>query len=384
MGDSAHDAAALRLPGLLSAEQLLRSAGYLVRCQEPDGAIPWFPGGHTDVWDHVECAMALTVTGTAVPEHAEAARRAYRWLERTRHPDGGWPAKFRQGTPVTGLREANHAAYPAVGLFHHLLTTGDAAFAERMWPLVDEGLEFVLALRGEHGEILWARDEDGSAGDHALLTVCASVHHALRCGAALGARLGRDRPEWTAAADTLAALIDGHEDLFADRSRFSMDWFYPILGGAVRGVAAKERIRDRWDRFVVAGLGVRCVSDQPWVTAAESAELVLALAAMGETGTAVRVLRDVQHLRDADDGVYWTGYQFAEQVRWPVERSTWTSAAVILAVDALTRTTGGSRVFLHTWEDDAPRTWESRRPAGVGAVCAPAPPTGRGTGDTRV
>lgn len=345
---------ALYLPGVLSAEQLQRSAHYLVHSQEATGAIPWFPGGHTDVWDHVECAMALTLTGRNVPEHAEAARRAYLWLARSRHPEGGWPAKFRQGVPATELREANHAAYPAVGLFHHLLVTGDAAFAERMWPVVDEGLGFVLGLRGEHGEILWARSEDGTPGDHALLTVCASVHHALRCGAALAARLGRDRPEWTAAADRLAVLINEREDMFADRSRFSMDWFYPVLGGAVRGTAAKERIEERWDRFVIPGLGVRCVSDQPWVTAAESSELVLTLAAMGDVETGVRVLREVQHLRDADDGVYWTGYQFAEQVRWPVERSTWTSAAVILAVDALTRTTPGSQVFLHTWDEVFP------------------------------
>jgi hypothetical protein len=131
-----------------------------------------------------------------------------------------------------------------------------------------------------------------------------------------------------------------------------MDWFYPVLGGAVRGAAAKERIAERWDRFVVPGLGVRCVSDQPWVTAAETSELVLALAAVGDVDAGVRLLRDVQHLRDTDDGAYWTGYQFAEQVRWPVERSTWTSAAVILAVDALTGTTPGSRVFLHTWDGD--------------------------------
>ncbi|WP_285731690.1 prenyltransferase [Nocardiopsis sp. ATB16-24] len=339
------------LPGVLSAEQLHRSASYLVHSQEPSGAIPWFPGGHTDVWDHVECAMALTVTGRTVPEHAEAARRAYLWLADSRHPEGGWAAKFRQGTAVTRLREANHAAYPAVGLFHHLLITGDLAFAERLWPVVEEGLDFVLDLRGDHGEILWARAEDGSRGDHALLTVCASVHHALRCGAALATRLGRERPTWAAAADRLSVLINGHEDLFADRSRFSMDWFYPILGGAVRGASAKERVEERWDRFVVPGLGVRCVSDQPWVTAAETSELVMALAAMGDTETGTRILRDVQHLRDADDGVYWTGYQFAEQVRWPVERSTWTSAAMILAVDALTETTPGSRVFLHTWDE---------------------------------
>ena len=28
--------------------------------QEPSGAIPWAPGEHVDVWNHVEVAMALT------------------------------------------------------------------------------------------------------------------------------------------------------------------------------------------------------------------------------------------------------------------------------------------------------------------------------------
>jgi hypothetical protein len=42
----------------------------------------------------------------------------------------------------------------------------------------------------------------------------------------------------------------------------------------------------------------------------------------------------MQHLRD-DDGSYWTGLVFDEGVRWPVERTTWTAAAVVLAVDAL-------------------------------------------------
>src|SRR5699024_6978812 len=178
----------------------------------------------------------------AVPEHAEAARRASLWLDAMRRPDGGWSAKYRQGVPATPLREANHAAYPAGGIFHHLLTTGDEAFAEHMWPTVESGLEFVLALRGNHGEILWARSEDGNPGDQALHTVCSSVHPASRCGAALGAHLGRPRPAWNAAADRLATLINEREDLFTDRSRCSMDWFYPVLGGAVRGEAARARL----------------------------------------------------------------------------------------------------------------------------------------------
>ena len=42
-----------------------------------------------------------------------------------------------------------------------------------------------------------------------------------------------------------------------------------------------ERIDGRWSEFVLDGVGVRCVSDHPWVTAAETAECVMALDAIG-------------------------------------------------------------------------------------------------------
>jgi len=95
---------------------------------------------------------------------------------------------------------------------------------------------------------------------------------------------------------------------------------------------------------VVPGLGVRCVDDQPWVTGAESCELVLALHAAGQPDAAARLFADVQHLRDTD-GAYWTGWQFAHQQHFPAECSAWTAAAVILAADALSGTTGGAGVF---------------------------------------
>ena len=133
-------------------------------------------------------------------------------------------------------------------------------------------------------------------------------------------------------------------DLFADKSRFSMDWYYPVLGGVLRGPAADRRLAQSWDTFVVPGLGVRCVDDQPWVTGAESCELVLALHAAGQDAAATRLFADVQHLRDSD-GAYWTGWQFAHRQHFPGERSAWTAAAVILAADALSGTTGGANVF---------------------------------------
>jgi hypothetical protein len=95
---------------------------------------------------------------------------------------------------------------------------------------------------------------------------------------------------------------------------------------------------------VVPGLGVRCVSDEPWVTGAETAELAMALDAAGDTDRALALLADVQHLRNPD-GSYWTGWQFENGAHYPAERSAWTAAAMILAADALSGTTAGAGLF---------------------------------------
>ena len=161
---------------------------------------------------------------------------------------------------------------------------------------------------------------------------------------ALAEFMGEPQPDWELAADQLGHVIAAHPEAFADKSRFSMDWYYPVLGGPVRGDAARNRIASRWAEFVVPDLGIRCVSDEPWITGAETCELVLALDAIGEIGEALGIYASVQHLRD-ESGAYWTGWQFANQQYFPAERSSWTAAAVVLAADALARATGGADLF---------------------------------------
>ena len=46
------------------------------------------------------------------------------------------------------------------------------------------------------------------------------------------------------------------------------------------------------------------------------------------------------------DGAYWMGRQVDEKVFWPMEKPGWTSAAVILAYDALNNFSKGSKIFL--------------------------------------
>ncbi|HEX6468428.1 MAG TPA: prenyltransferase [Streptosporangiaceae bacterium] len=348
--------------------ELVATARSIAAQQEPSGAIPWFAPtegipGHVDAWNHVEAAMALTVAGLTEP-----ARRAYDWLRGAQRADGSWPAKWVLGEITEPGGESNHAAYIAVGVWHELLVTGDAAFAELMWPTVRRAIEFVLGLQTARGEIIWMREPDGMPGDHALLTGCSSIYQSLRCAVALGEYLGDPQPDWELAADQLGHVVARHPEAFADKSRFSMDWYYPVLCGPVRGPAASIRLAAGWDTFVVDGLGCRCVSDQPWVTGAETCELVLALHAIGDR-RAPGLFRMMQHLRH-EDGSYWTGYQYANDRHFPGDRSTYTAAAVILAADALTGTTRGAAIFREI--DGIPLgPCAPADPAACG--CAPAP-----------
>jgi len=331
-------AAVPAVPGVLGAAEVLATARSIEHAQEPSGAVRW-PDGHVDVWDHIECAMALSAAGLSGP-----ARRAYDWLRRSQRADGSWPRTFVDGAVTDPAAESNHAAYAAVGVWHELQVSGDGEFAEAMWPTVRRAVGSVLGMQAPGGEIAWERDAQGVLADYALLTGCSSIHQGLRCAVALADYVGESQPDWELAADELAHVVACHPESFADKSRYSMDWYYPVLGGAVRGAAGAERLAAGWETFVVPGLGVRCVSDHSWVTGAESCELVLALDAVGQHAAAAALFADVQHLRDRAGG-YWTGWQFANRQHYPAEQSAWTAAAVILAADALSGSTGGAGIF---------------------------------------
>jgi hypothetical protein len=326
------------VPGVLTATEVLATAEHIASRQEPGGAISW-PDGHTDAWDHVECAMALSVCGLSGP-----ARRAYDWLRHTQRADGSWPKRTEAGIVTDAAAETNQTAYVAVGTWHEFQLTGDTGFLAQMWPVVRRAIGFVLDLQLPRGEIVWQRTADGTPARYALLTGCSSTYQSLLCAARLARLAGEPQPRWERAARQLGHVVAGHPGAFADKSRFSMDWYYPVLAGPVRGPAARARLDAGWAEFVVPGLGVRCVRDEPWVTGAETCELVMALDAVGDSDRALGVFAEVQHLRDTDGG-YWTGWQYANQAHFPDERSSWTAAAMILAADTLSRTTPGSALF---------------------------------------
>jgi MMP endo-(1,4)-3-O-methyl-alpha-D-mannosidase len=321
--------------GIITGEQLLETVDAIAATQLPNGNIPWTPGGHTDPWNLVEAAMALDVGG-----RHDAARAAYDWLAGKQRSDGGWHAYYVGDEIEDPTLDTNVTCYLATGAWHHHLTTGDTAYLRRQWPTVEAAIDFALEQQRETGEIAWRADDPD---DGALLTGSSSIHLSLRCAIAIAERLGHDRPDWEISLGTLAIAVAHRPDVFLDKQRWAMDWYYPILGGVLRGYPAHARVASGWTTFVADGRGTRCVSDRPWITAAETCELVMALDALGADAEARRLFAWVQFLR-SEDGGYWTGANFEGEVfhtpgeLYPAEQPSWNSAAVVLAANALAGT----------------------------------------------
>ena len=332
--------------GILTADQVQATVDAIASWQLPNGMVPWFPGGHADPWNHVEAAMALALGGRRAD-----AERAYEWLASVQRPDGAWHQYYLADGIEQDKLDANTIAYVAAGVWHHHLLFGDAGFAERMWPVVERAIEFVLDLQTPRGEVIWARHADGTPWSFALLTGSSSMCHSLRCAIALAEHLGHERPDWELAAARLAHVVAAHcrgelPDAFAPKHRWAMDWYYPVLAGVLLGDDGLARLDERVDTFVVEGMGVRCVSDRPWITAAETCECLLAYLSAGREERARQLFEWAQGLR-ADDGHYWTGIVFPEMVHFPGgEQSTYTSASIVLAADALAGATSASGLFV--------------------------------------
>ncbi|HEY1634351.1 MAG TPA: hypothetical protein VGF64_06305 [Acidimicrobiales bacterium] len=326
--------------GVLSAPDVVATAESIAAVQLANGMIPWFPGGHADPWNHVEAAMAMSIGGLRTE-----AERAYQWLVDRQHPDGSWCMYYLGAGVEQPRRDTNVCSYLAVGAWHHFLQTGDRGFLETLWPVVTRALEFVLGFQQPGGEILWSVEPDGTRGRYALLTGSSSVYFSLRCAVAAAEELGLERPDWELAAGRLAHAVAFCPEAFEPKDRWAMDWYYPVLSGALVGGPAQARLAERWAQFVMNGRGVRCVSDRPWVTAAETAECVMALDASSLREDALQLFEWLQAFRH-DDGSYWTGCVYPDGVHFPGgERSTYTAAAVVLAADTLAGTGSTAGLF---------------------------------------
>lgn len=328
------------VPGCLSADELKETASSIAEWQLRDGMIPWFPGGHADPWNHVEAAMALDVAGLRGPADA-----AYQWLVDRQRPDGSWHNYYVEGGVSQDRLDANCTAYVATGVWHRYLLSGDLTFVETMWPTVEAAIDFVVDMQTDRGEVIWARHSDGTFWSFALLTGSASTSHSIRAAIAVAGLLGHERPRWSRAAAKLMHVVANEPDAFAPKDRWAMDWYYPVLSGALTGDRGRARLAEREHQFAVPDHGIRCVSDRDWVTTAETCECAIAHLSVGNRDRALELFESVQEYRD-NHGRYFTGVAYPGKESFPdEERSTYSAAAVVLAADALCGTTSASAIF---------------------------------------
>ena len=311
-------------------------ASFISDHQLTSGAIPWYRGGIVDPWDHVESAIALDLC-----HRFDEAARAYMWLQDIQNPDGSWWSGYLDGQPQDLTKDTNFSSYIASGAYYHYMVTGDLDFLRRIWPTVEKGIAFALRLQQPTGEIYWARDANDAVWKGALMAASSCTWLSIKCGMEIARTLSLDRPDWDMASRRLAGAIRGHPELFdkfgEDNQGFATTWYYPVLAGVVQGQRAKEHILEQWADFVIEDRGCKCVCGTPWVTVAETCELILALTNIGEEDRARLLLDWTLRLRDPAGG-FGSGIKLPDELIWPVENNTWTSAAVIMAVSALDNT----------------------------------------------
>ena len=325
-------------------DNLRATAAYIAGLQLPSGPLPWFEGGITDPWDHVEAIMGLTVAG-----NLNNAVAGFEWLGKMQRADGAWFAAYQDDIVADDSRaETNFVAYVATGLWHYYLATQDKDTLAQFWPMVQKAISFVLDQQAPSGEIYWAVDTKTGPSKDALITGCSAIYKSLACACHIAKLLGHESTSWQNARSRLGQALRHKPDRFdrtwESKARYSMDWFYPVLSGVITGPDAERRLEEKWDAFVERDLGCRCVVDQPWVTIAETCELIMACAVAGKREQALSLYQNIQRFQ-LENGSWWTGYVFPDDAYWPDEKPTWTAGAVLLAADALFDLTPASELF---------------------------------------
>lgn len=348
------------------------TASRIEALQQPDGSIPWIEAGLWDPWNHGESAMALAVAG-----RTRTCERALNALFDRQEADGGWTGELGAGVPLdetnrrlvvdnpATARDTNFSGYAAVTVLRSALALNEPGWLDRYAEPVRRAMNFVLSCQTPEGDIVWRKPDAGEKLNDvdSLRAGNACLYKSLECAIRLETALSGDIAPLIAARARLADALHDRDWRFdrksTDRRRYAMDWYYPVLSGVHSREESQRRLEAGWSRYVIEGLGSRCVADEPWVTAAETAELALACQAVGWTAKARKLITDLAPLA-ARSGGYWMGWQFEEEILWPYERPAWTSAAVILAADAIEHLSPGSDLLVTPLKAVSPKRRDAK------------------------
>lgn len=317
----------------------------ILETQTHDGAIPWFEDGPWDPWNHTESAMALSVMG-----ERSAAKSALDCLVARQEAEGSWLCDYGNAVPMRDrlkmsrdqapqARDTNFAAYCAAGVLHYAICFDAISEVRTYWPMIASAMQFVIHQQSPDGDISWSQ-EAAQTGDEddAMMAGNASIYMSLTKAIDLGQRLDEDVSQLVAARARLGDALRTKPHRFNRRtqneSNFAMDWYYPVLSGVLTEAESLARIDENMSKFVSPSRGCHCVVGEPWVTVAETCELVLALLCVGRRTEAAQLFEQQSRYRDSN-GAYWMGWQYEEKIFWPQEKPSWTQAAAILAGDAL-------------------------------------------------
>ena len=317
---------------------------FLDHVQFLSGAIPSNQDGSHDPWDHLEAVMGLTTLG-----YKDQALNGLHWMASNQNEDGSWYNLYQDNKPLELNKQTNYASYIAVAVWHFYLLNNDIHFLKNFWESVKKGVLFSLSLQHSNGAIAWNIDKYEKIDEDYLLTGCSSIAKSLECAIAICQVLDHKsfELEWRESHSKLIVALENPAEIFdlkKDRSRFSMDWYYPILGG----INSKKRIVSLIEMikhsFWIKDLGIKCVADEPWVTVAETSECSIAFKKIGEDKIASELLLNAIAIVDSQD-IPYMGWQFHENIYWPEETPSWTTAACILAADANNKLTPGADLF---------------------------------------
>ena len=290
---------------------------WIISNQSLSGAIFWDEKGKCDPWDHCECLIAL-----AIYEEWENFWKGVNWFFTNLNEDGLIYAEFQNEKPSKLYNESHHAPYIIMPLLQAYLIDHDQDYKkiltnEQLLKL-EKIFEALNDFKDQDGYFYWAKDSNGYS-DNSLITASMSIFLSL-------AAKDKSVPKFK---------IDMWQEKFdrdgVDRSRFSMDFYYPFLAGIKNN---KEEFLDLLDNYYVKGFGVKCVAEEPWVTIAESSECAISALIHDNEDIAKDIFNDIQQFQNKD-GIFPTGYQYDMEIFWPEENSTWTNAAVIIAAHAL-------------------------------------------------
>ena len=306
-------------------KELLCAKNWILKNQKDNGEILWDDKGKWDFWDHCECLIALSIY-----EEWDAFKRGLDFCLSKVDQEGLVKSQYIDGKISQDYFEAHHAPYIFMPLLQKYFIDNDINYLLKYRSEIHQIYKGTLKFKDADGYYHWALDQNGLLDD-TLVTSSCSLELSRRAYNKI-CKLIQD--EDFIDHDKIISEDKLNSNKFdrggIDRSRFSMDSYYPILCES----GTKKDAMKTLNKFYVHGLGIKCVEEEPWVTFAESSECIMALYKIGLKKEAKKIFDEVMKHRNSK-GYFSTGYQYELGVYWPEENSTWTNAAVIMAADCI-------------------------------------------------